>query len=159
MTTTVGILERHRRRTSGLVDVLGFDPQTGGRAYRERVGVVLQEAGFDEDFTVAEPVRHTRLLILAGTGGRCTTVNVCEVHGDWVRCTGAGVRVWVGVLSGRPAGVSGWLVGGAEVDTGPDGAGGEAGSFPPQLAERTSATVAAKVKTIRLQVLVMADLQ
>jgi hypothetical protein len=53
----------------------------------------------------------------------------------------------------------GWLVGGTEVDTGPDGAGGEASSFPPQLDERTSATVAAKVKTIRFQVLVMADLR
>jgi hypothetical protein len=53
----------------------------------------------------------------------------------------------------------GWLAGGAEVDTGPDGAGGAAGSFPPQLDERTSATVAAKVKTIRFQVRVMADLR
>jgi ABC-2 type transport system ATP-binding protein len=53
-TTTVEILEGHRRRTSGRVSVLGFDPQTGGRDYRERIGVVLQEAGVDEDFSVAE---------------------------------------------------------------------------------------------------------
>jgi ABC-2 type transport system ATP-binding protein len=59
-TTTVEILEGHRRRTSGEVDVLGFDPETGGRDYRERIGIVLQEAGFDEDFTVRELVRHYR---------------------------------------------------------------------------------------------------
>ena len=53
-TTTVEILEGHRKRTSGEVSVLGFDPETGGRAFRERIGVVLQEAGVDEEFTVAE---------------------------------------------------------------------------------------------------------
>lgn len=30
-TTAVEILEGHRRRTSGEVDVLGFDPEPGGR--------------------------------------------------------------------------------------------------------------------------------
>ncbi len=55
-TTTVEILEGHRDRTSGDVQVLGFDPHSGGRAYRERIGIVLQEAGFDEEFTVWELV-------------------------------------------------------------------------------------------------------
>lgn len=55
-TTAVEILEGHRQRTSGSVRVLGFDPETGGRAYRERIGIVLQEAGFDEEFTVRELV-------------------------------------------------------------------------------------------------------
>ena len=55
--TTVEILEGHRARTAGEVSVLGFDPSTGGRAYRERIGVVLQEAGFDEEFRVRELVR------------------------------------------------------------------------------------------------------
>jgi ABC-2 type transport system ATP-binding protein len=54
--TTVEILEGHRERTAGTVDVLGHDPATGGRAYRERIGVVLQEAGFDEEFRVVELV-------------------------------------------------------------------------------------------------------
>ena len=54
--TTVEILEGHRERTSGSVEVLGHDPATGGRAYRERIGVVLQEAGFDEEFRVVELV-------------------------------------------------------------------------------------------------------
>jgi ABC-2 type transport system ATP-binding protein len=56
-TTTVEILTGHRRRSGGRVNVLGFDPATGGRAYRERIGVVLQSAGFEEEFTVRELVR------------------------------------------------------------------------------------------------------
>lgn len=55
-TTTVEILEGHRQRTSGHVEVLGFDPATGGRAYRERIGIVLQEAGMDERFSARELV-------------------------------------------------------------------------------------------------------
>ncbi|WP_198416008.1 MULTISPECIES: ABC transporter ATP-binding protein [unclassified Cryobacterium] len=61
-TTAVEILEGHRTRDGGTVDVLGFDPETGGRAFRERIGIVLQEAGFDEDFTVGELVRLYRGL-------------------------------------------------------------------------------------------------
>jgi len=56
-TTTVEILEGHRRRTSGHVEVLGFDPQTGGRAYRDRIGIVLQEAGMDERFSACTRAR------------------------------------------------------------------------------------------------------
>jgi ABC-2 type transport system ATP-binding protein len=55
-TTTVEILEGHRSRSAGTVRVLGFDPATGGRAYRDRIGIVLQEAGFDEQFSVRELV-------------------------------------------------------------------------------------------------------
>jgi ABC-2 type transport system ATP-binding protein len=55
-TTTVEILEGHRERSGGTVEVLGFDPATGGRAYRERIGIVLQEAGMEEEFTVRELV-------------------------------------------------------------------------------------------------------
>jgi ABC-2 type transport system ATP-binding protein len=61
-TTTVEILEGHRERTSGSVSVLGHDPQTAGREFRERIGIVLQEAGFDEDFTPRELVSlHRRM--------------------------------------------------------------------------------------------------
>jgi ABC-2 type transport system ATP-binding protein len=59
-TTTVEILEGHRRPTSGHVKVLGFDPETGGRDYRERIGIVLQEAGVEEDFTPRELIRLYR---------------------------------------------------------------------------------------------------
>ena len=59
-TTTVEILEGHRRRTSGHVEVLGLDPETGGRDYRERIGIVLQEAGVDDDFSPRELIRLYR---------------------------------------------------------------------------------------------------
>ena len=54
------ILEGHRRRDSGEVDILGFDPQTAGREYREKIGIVLQEAGVEEDFSVVELLRLYR---------------------------------------------------------------------------------------------------
>jgi ABC-2 type transport system ATP-binding protein len=61
-TTTVEILEGHRDRTSGSVSVLGHDPRGAGREFRERIGIVLQEAGFDEDFTPRELVSlHRRM--------------------------------------------------------------------------------------------------
>lgn len=41
-TTAVEIMEGHRRPDGGTVRVLGFDPQTGGRDFRERIGIVLQ---------------------------------------------------------------------------------------------------------------------
>ncbi len=53
-TTTVEILEGHRRRDGGTVRVLGWDPETGGRAFRERIGIVLQSSGIDGQLTVAE---------------------------------------------------------------------------------------------------------
>ena len=56
-TTTVEILEGHRRRSGGDVSVLGYDPESGGREFRERIGIVLQDAGLDEDFSVRELVR------------------------------------------------------------------------------------------------------
>jgi ABC-2 type transport system ATP-binding protein len=55
-TTTVEILEGHRDRSDGHVEVLGYDPRSGGRELRERIGIVLQEAGLDEDFSVRELV-------------------------------------------------------------------------------------------------------
>ncbi|KAB7743904.1 ATP-binding cassette domain-containing protein [Nostocoides sp. F2B08] len=56
-TTVVEILEGYRRPDAGTVRVLGMNPQTGGRAFRERIGVVLQEAGFEETFTPRELLR------------------------------------------------------------------------------------------------------
>lgn len=43
-TTTIEILEGHRARDGGDVTVLGEDPATAGRAWRARIGIVLQEA-------------------------------------------------------------------------------------------------------------------
>ncbi|MHA7282932.1 ABC transporter ATP-binding protein [Arthrobacter sp. TMS2-4] len=61
-TTTVEILEGHRRGDSGTVSVLGFDPATHDRAFLERIGIVLQDAGFEDDFTVLELVNLQRGL-------------------------------------------------------------------------------------------------
>ena len=56
-TTTVEILEGYRARDAGTVSVLGVDPQTGGRRFRERIGIVLQDAGFEDSFTPRELIR------------------------------------------------------------------------------------------------------
>jgi ABC-2 type transport system ATP-binding protein len=54
--TTVEIMEGHRTRTAGTVDVLGFDPATGGRAFRERIGIVLQQTALERELEVAEAI-------------------------------------------------------------------------------------------------------
>ncbi|HEY2072946.1 MAG TPA: ABC transporter ATP-binding protein [Gaiellaceae bacterium] len=53
-TTTVEILEGYRRRDAGEVSVLGHDPQRPGRDFRERIGVVLQQAQLWANLTVRE---------------------------------------------------------------------------------------------------------
>ncbi len=53
--TTVEILEGHRAADSGDVSVLGFDPAKAGRDFRDRIGIVLQDATVDVfEVTVAE---------------------------------------------------------------------------------------------------------
>jgi ABC-2 type transport system ATP-binding protein len=53
-TTTVEILEGFTRATAGTVRVLGCDPASRAPAFRERIGVVLQECGFPRHYRVAE---------------------------------------------------------------------------------------------------------
>jgi len=53
-TTTVEILEGFRQRTAGEVSVLGQDPATADRAWRDRVGVVLQESEPEPGLSVRE---------------------------------------------------------------------------------------------------------
>jgi ABC-2 type transport system ATP-binding protein len=60
-TTTVEILEGFRQRTSGEVRVLGADPATAGGAWRDRVGVVLQESEPEPGLSV-----HECLALYAG---------------------------------------------------------------------------------------------
>jgi ABC-2 type transport system ATP-binding protein len=55
-TTTVEILEGFRKRDSGRVSVLGFDPATGDRRLKEQMGVVLQTSGVDPYLTVGETI-------------------------------------------------------------------------------------------------------
>ncbi len=54
--TAVEILEGHRAATSGTVSVLGFDPADADREFRDRIGVVLQSSGVENEFTVREAV-------------------------------------------------------------------------------------------------------
>ncbi|MDQ6777832.1 MAG: ABC transporter ATP-binding protein [Actinomycetota bacterium] len=53
-TTTVEILEGFRRPNAGGVRVLGEDPARAGRAWRERIGIVLQESAPEAGLTVRE---------------------------------------------------------------------------------------------------------
>ena len=53
-TTTVEILEGFQQRTQGQVCVLGHDPAAAGGAWRDRVGVVLQESEPEPGLSVRE---------------------------------------------------------------------------------------------------------
>jgi ABC-2 type transport system ATP-binding protein len=53
-TTTVEILEGYRSRDGGHVSVLGYDPGRAERAFRERIGVVLQQSELWPNLTVRE---------------------------------------------------------------------------------------------------------
>jgi ABC-2 type transport system ATP-binding protein len=53
-TTTVEILEGYRRRDGGEVEVLGYDPARAPRAFRERIGVVLQQSQLWPTLSVRE---------------------------------------------------------------------------------------------------------
>lgn len=54
--TAVEILEGHRTRSSGRVEVLGVDPSAAGRDFRDRIGIVLQSSGVEAEFTVREVI-------------------------------------------------------------------------------------------------------
>jgi ABC-2 type transport system ATP-binding protein len=54
--TIVEILEGHRSRDGGEVSVLGVDPATAGRSFRDRIGIVLQTSGVETELTVREAV-------------------------------------------------------------------------------------------------------
>lgn len=55
-TTTVEILEGYRKADSGEIEVLGFHPSTGGRPFRDRIGIVLQETGTEQVLSVRETI-------------------------------------------------------------------------------------------------------
>jgi ABC-2 type transport system ATP-binding protein len=55
-TTTVEILEGYRRRDHGDVRVLGVDPERGGRAFKARIGIVLQSSAVYHLLSVREIV-------------------------------------------------------------------------------------------------------
>ena len=53
-TTTVEILEGYRSRDAGDVEVLGIDPADATGAWRQRVGIVLQQCRMQPELTVRE---------------------------------------------------------------------------------------------------------
>jgi len=55
-TTTIEILEGYRERSGGEVSVFGVDPGKPTRAWRNRVGLVLQECELDPLWTVREAI-------------------------------------------------------------------------------------------------------
>jgi ABC-2 type transport system ATP-binding protein len=55
-TTTIEILEGYRARSGGEVSVFGVDPASPTRAWRNRVGLVLQECELDPLWTVREAI-------------------------------------------------------------------------------------------------------
>ena len=57
-TTTVEILEGYRTRTSGIVSVLGHDPQQRSHELRARMGIVLQSTGMYRHIAVREAIAH-----------------------------------------------------------------------------------------------------
>ncbi|MBA3350474.1 MAG: ABC transporter ATP-binding protein, partial [Actinobacteria bacterium] len=59
-TTTVEVLEGYRERTSGEVNVLGYDPAQGEREFKQRIGIVLQSTGVEPYLTVEEVVELHR---------------------------------------------------------------------------------------------------
>jgi ABC-2 type transport system ATP-binding protein len=56
-TTTIEILEGYRERDGGEVEVLGLDPARADRAWRDRLGVVLQSSSLYPNLTVRESLR------------------------------------------------------------------------------------------------------
>ena len=53
-TTIIEILEGYRRRDAGTVQVLGADPEHGGRKLQQRIGLVLQEVAVAPQLSVSE---------------------------------------------------------------------------------------------------------
>jgi len=108
-TTTVDILEGYRKRDGGDIAVLGVDPASGGRAWRERIGIVLQECRM-------EPVLSVRETVALYAGYYATPRDVGETI-DLVGLTGS-VDVRAGRLSGgqqRRLDVALALIGDAEL--------------------------------------------
>ena len=57
-TTTVEILEGYRKRSSGEIKVLGYDPSLRPPELRANVGIVLQSCGIYSYITVREALTH-----------------------------------------------------------------------------------------------------
>jgi ABC-2 type transport system ATP-binding protein len=56
-TSTVEVLEGHRRAAAGTINVLGHDPARAGRELRDRIGIVLQSSSVERALTAREALR------------------------------------------------------------------------------------------------------
>jgi ABC-2 type transport system ATP-binding protein len=61
-TTTIEILEGFEAPSAGTVRVLGTEPRNGGRAWKARIGLVLQSTSLENQLTVAEALTLYRGL-------------------------------------------------------------------------------------------------
>jgi ABC-2 type transport system ATP-binding protein len=90
-TTTIEILEGFTAPTAGTVRVLGCDPRHGNRAWRARIGLVLQSTSLDAQLSVAEA-----LTLFGGLYPRPRPVrevlDIIDLAGD--------ARTKIGALSG-----------------------------------------------------------
>jgi len=95
-TTTVEILEGFRHRTTGEISVLGQDPARADGAWRDRVGVVLQESQPEPGLSVREclalhagfyraPRDISETISLVGLTGKAGTLGTRLSGGQWRR--------------------------------------------------------------------------
>ena len=57
-TTAVEVMEGFRQADEGRVEVLGHDPGTADRGFRDRIGIVLQETGIEQNLRVREALEY-----------------------------------------------------------------------------------------------------
>lgn len=93
-TTAVEILEGYRRPDSGDVEVLGEDPMKAGVALKQRIGIVLQEAGLEDELTVRESIDALRPAYLSprDTNGLIATVGLMEKADERVKRLSGGQK-------------------------------------------------------------------
>ena len=105
--TTIEILEGYRLRTGGSATVLGVDPATRGRAWRARIGMVLQSSSESGAMTVREQVAHFARMYPRPRDVDATiaAVGLTEKAGTLLRALSGGQRRRVDValgIIGRP---------------------------------------------------------
>ena len=106
-TTTVEILEGYRVPDQGTVRVLGRDPGDADPAWKDRIGIVLQQSGIEKELTVREAL--TRLARLyrtpAGVFDTIQRVGLTEKADSRIKTLSGGQRRRVDLAAaivGRP---------------------------------------------------------
>ncbi len=93
-TTAVEILEGYRRPDRGSVEVLGSDPESAGIDLKQRIGIVLQQAGLEDELTVRESIDALRPAYLNphGTDDLITMVGLAEKSDERVKRLSGGQK-------------------------------------------------------------------